>query len=239
MGAAMQMIAVERQRQIAAEGWTPEHDDEHRDGEMLQAGMCYYLHAIGQSASQRDGIPREWPWDRCWWKPKGEAGDMHNRDLERAGALLLAERERLLRADLGFGHVDHKINLIARADLTHVHLELEMNGAAKFQSQAMRRQWRKSEQPRSSRIIFPRGSFPSRENRKAGTAQLPLIPVHLRPRTALDSYHILWEAEWTPTPPRDPYLLRRIGEGDLWLVVAAWDLTEVERGALATRVTPN
>jgi len=39
--------------------------------------------------------------------------------------------------------------------------------------------------------------------------------------------------------PRDPYLLRRLGKGDLWLVVAAWDLTEVERAALQSRVTVN
>lgn len=49
-------------------------------------------------------------------------------------------------------------------------------------------------------------------------------------------YHILWEAEWAPIPPRDPMLLRRIGEADLWVVVAHWDLTEVERAALATRI---
>ena len=32
-------------------------------------------------------------------------------------------------------------------------------------------------------------------------------------------------------------LLRRMGRGDLWLVMAAWDLTEVERAALQARVT--
>jgi hypothetical protein len=31
-------------------------------------------------------------------------------------------------------------------------------------------------------------------------------------------------------------LLRRIGRADLWLVVAGWDLTEVERAALSTRL---
>ncbi len=51
------------------------------------------------------------------------------------------------------------------------------------------------------------------------------------------NYHILWEAEWTKIVPRDPYLLRRIGQADLWLVVAAWNLTEVERAALSTRIT--
>ena len=64
---------------------------------------------------------------------------------------------------------------------------------------------------------------------------MPVIPVHLRPRRGLQNYHVLWEAEWERIPPRDPMLLRRIGRGDMSLVVAAWDLTEVERAALATR----
>jgi hypothetical protein len=36
--------------------------------------------------------------------------------------------------------------------------------------------------------------------------------------------------------PVDPFLLRRIGSADLWLVVASWELTAVEVAALATRV---
>lgn len=52
----------------------------------------------------------------------------------------------------------------------------------------------------------------------------------------MNKYHILWEAEWSPIPPRDPMLLRRIGKADLWVVVAHWDLTEVERAALSTRI---
>ena len=90
----------------------------------------------------------------------------------------------------------------------------------------------------SRRVLeFPSGTFASNNRAVDRRARLPLIPVHLRPRQALDTYHVLWEAEWGPVPPRDPYLLRRIGKADLWLVVAAWDLTEVERAALATRVT--
>lgn len=73
-----------------------------------------------------------------------------------------------------------------------------------------------------------------RQERRAAT---PMIPLKLRPTEALANYHILWEAEWRPVPPKDPYLLRRIGKADLWLVVAAWDLTEVERAAMATRVS--
>jgi hypothetical protein len=69
------------------------------------------------------------------------------------------------------------------------------------------------------------------------TAIVPLIPLAMRPRTGLDNYHILWEAEWSKIVPRDPMLLRRLGKGDLWLVCAAWDLTEVEQAALQARVS--
>jgi hypothetical protein len=67
-------------------------------------------------------------------------------------------------------------------------------------------------------------------------AIVPIIPVHLRPRRGLANYHILWEAEWTKRYPVDPYLLRRFG-GDAWLVVAAWDLTDVERAVMSSRLT--
>jgi hypothetical protein len=66
-------------------------------------------------------------------------------------------------------------------------------------------------------------------------AVVPLIPVHLRPRRGMANYHILWEAEWTKRYPVDPFLLRRFG-GDAWLVVAAWDLTDVERAVMAGRL---
>jgi hypothetical protein len=75
---------------------------------------------------------------------------------------------------------------------------------------------------------------PSRQNQ--WLAAVPPVPLHLRPKRGLANYHILWEAEWERVPPRDPYLLRRIGKSDLWLVVAMWDLTEVERGVLAARL---
>jgi hypothetical protein len=84
------------------------------------------------------------------------------------------------------------------------------------------------------------GSFPlsaERINRwRPAKAIVPLVPIHLRPKRGLANYHILFEAVWEPLPPSDPMLLRRIGKGDLWLVVAAWDLTEIERAALAARI---
>jgi hypothetical protein len=65
-------------------------------------------------------------------------------------------------------------------------------------------------------------------------AVVPLIPVHLRPRKAIEKYHVLWEADWQAYPV-DPYLLRRFGE-DAWLVVAAWDLTPVERAVMSSKL---
>lgn len=88
-------IAAERRRQIEVEGWTPEHDDQHRAGDLACAAGCYALHA-GQSAAGRvaEGYaPVDWLWQAEWWKPKDR-----RRDLIRAAALILAEIELLDRA---------------------------------------------------------------------------------------------------------------------------------------------
>ena len=63
-------------------------------------------------------------------------------------------------------------------------------------------------------------------------AIVPLVPPEVLPRANCDLSKrvILWEADWTAIP-RDPYLLKRIGK-DAWLVVAAWDLTDVEMSVL-------
>ena len=68
-----------------------------------------------------------------------------------------------------------------------------------------------------------------------GLAIVPIVPLHLRPKFNLSNYSILWEADWTAVP-HDPLLLRQL-KGDLWIVLAAWDLTEVERAVLSQRVT--
>jgi len=85
-------------------------------------------------------------------------------------------------------------------------------------------------------VSFQRGSFAFPKTIWNAEAVLPTIPVHLRPKRALANYSVLWEAEWTKVPPVDPFLLRRIGKADLWLVVAAWDLSPVEQAALAGRM---
>lgn len=89
------LIAAERRRQILMEGWTPEHDDEHRFGEMATAAACYAHEAhYPWTESHMKVAPRQWPWARAWWKPTGDPV----RDLVKAGALIAAEIDRLERA---------------------------------------------------------------------------------------------------------------------------------------------
>lgn len=68
-------------------------------------------------------------------------------------------------------------------------------------------------------------------------AMVPHVPPALRPAHSLDGYVTLFEVDrWErdPVPPVDPALLKHIG-GDLYAVLAVWDLTDLERSVLAGR----
>lgn len=98
---AIDDIAAERQRQIEAEGWTPEHDDEHRAGALATAAACYAapetvffgVSRAGPAYQTFTSYEPAWPWADMWWKPS----DNRRRDLVKAGALIVAEIERLDR----------------------------------------------------------------------------------------------------------------------------------------------
>jgi hypothetical protein len=74
----------------------------------------------------------------------------------------------------------------------------------------------------------------------AHSAPVPPIPPQFRPADALSKYVILWEvATWSPVqPPDDPILLKPLG-GDLYAVVAQWDLTPIEQMVLASIMAGN
>lgn len=89
--------------------------------------------------------------------------------------------------------------------------------------------------------VFPRETWDYRVRGKLGLtadysikALVPSIPAHLRPAN-LEKYFILWDAAWTPAPPVDPLLLKRISPA-LFVVVAQWDLTDLERSILEGRI---
>ncbi|HEE0992241.1 TPA: hypothetical protein R6414_003145 [Klebsiella pneumoniae] len=91
VNAAAAAVLAELKRQVAAEGWTPGHDDEYEHGELADAAGCYALSSeLFDCAGEP---PRPWPWPDEWWKPTNR-----RRDLVKAGALILAEIERLDRA---------------------------------------------------------------------------------------------------------------------------------------------
>lgn len=89
--AAARDVLAERQRQVAVEGWTPEHDDQYQNDELSLAAACY---AIASDTALQTSSPNMWPWPEDWWKPTTE-----RRNLVKAGALILAEIERLDRAE--------------------------------------------------------------------------------------------------------------------------------------------
>ncbi|EFN3714793.1 TPA: ead/Ea22-like family protein [Escherichia coli] len=99
-------VIAERQRQMSVEGWTPKHDDKHDNNELAFAASCYAFHSAAASWDFEDDgtpydihpAPKHWPWSPEWWKPKNP-----RRDLVKAGALILAEIERIDRAAAGKG----------------------------------------------------------------------------------------------------------------------------------------
>lgn len=103
---AIEEIAAERKRQIEGEKFDTAHDDKHVQGELARAAACYAMVAgaatailagrgeKGELANYANTSPPKnvWPWARYWWKPRDR-----RRDLIRAGALIVAEIERLDR----------------------------------------------------------------------------------------------------------------------------------------------
>lgn len=124
---------------------------------------------------------------------------------------------------------------LARADATWCWMDGGTDGSAIFTTNERARwSWNKKFAS-NQRFEFAAGSFPFAKGAR-GKALVPQIPLPIRPKRALQNYHILFEAEWAPVPPVDPLLLRRVGKSDLWVVLAAWELTAVEQAALAARL---
>ncbi|MCJ2085821.1 hypothetical protein MKK88_07420 [Methylobacterium sp. E-005] len=99
-------VLAERRRQVEAEAFTRLHDEQHNDGGEICRAACSYAYEAGRTRQQRSdcegSAPPMWPWDLSWWKPTTP-----RRDLVKAGALVLAEIERLDRASLATGGARH------------------------------------------------------------------------------------------------------------------------------------
>lgn len=111
MSKAAEDVLAERTRQIAVEGFNPKHDDDHIDGSLAMAAACYaapHRIYIKQDYADRVSFTDPWPWEQYADKrpyegnmvrSNGVKGEKHRRKLlVKAGALILAEIERIDRA---------------------------------------------------------------------------------------------------------------------------------------------
>lgn len=110
MPTGAERISAERDRQILSENFDAAHDDQYARGELLKAADHYVIYAERQISRYDDlpidtGMPGSvpwsdggsyygWPWPDDWWRPS----DDPIRNLEKAGALIAAEIDRLQRA---------------------------------------------------------------------------------------------------------------------------------------------
>ena len=154
----------------------------------------------------------------------------------REGKLLLRLTETITAG--GVNEKGEPRLAFGRADERVITYQYEENGSVTFGPGF----WNISAADRVHR--FPAGTLPTWEyaTRPASwrgqglQAIMPVIPPRLRPVHSLTGYHVLWEAVWARAPraPRDPALLKHIG-GDLYAVLAVWDLTDLERAVLEMR----
>ena len=111
MKTALKMIEEERKRQIEKEGWTSEHDDKHTD-QSLALAAALYASPTDELMIVRESGPMIDPWP--WWgindlSDRGKPIPVHAWDkrkqhsrlrrLQIAGALIVAEIERLQRLE--------------------------------------------------------------------------------------------------------------------------------------------
>ena len=136
-------IAAERRRQVLEECWDEAHDDAHTDESLAWAAVCY---AAPREVYTVDGggpcitFSDPWPesWD-CKWDKRHPMRDpaqalteqiwrkQRIRELEKAGALIAAEIDRIMRTDPRCSHVNDEG---ARCTLYKNHPDVEHSTAS-------------------------------------------------------------------------------------------------------------
>lgn len=176
-----------------------------------------------------------------------ELDEVRRRQLEQDRAIAQAYKalsvgRQLIRLEstvlaAGFDS-EHRPHLaVCRADADECWMRRTQGGELTFMaSEDAHRSWdRRVKAGKRLRLTAP--SYEGKDWAITAIATAPNIPPEFRPVHHLRNYHLLWEAAWRHVrssrhhAPRDPALLKHLG-GDLWAVLAIWDLTEVERAAL-------
>ncbi len=129
---------------------------------------------------------------------------------------------------------------ICRADIKRCYFRRDRLGSGVFSANE---KYYDSNTPPRFDVDLPSKTFPDWKtdgdgrilNRVMETS-VPIVPAHLLPKGKLDNYFILFEVEqWDEVPEaKDPFLLRRIN-ANAFLVLAEWDLTDVEMAVIRGR----
>lgn len=93
--AAMELICNERLRQIKT-GRTPERDALYHMGELSRAAASYAAPKGFRRTQADDVTPMIWPWHPSTFKAEPQTTEGRLRELAKAGALILADMERLI-----------------------------------------------------------------------------------------------------------------------------------------------
>lgn len=93
MSEGAKRITAERNRQCQAEGYDAANDDNYTNDELVKAARAYLsAPEYDPSSPLYPEMPAPWPWPAMSFKPSTRI-----RNLEKAGALIAAEIDRLLR----------------------------------------------------------------------------------------------------------------------------------------------
>lgn len=91
---ALEMVKGERSRQVYT-GRTPERDALYHQAELSRAAAAYAT-PQGYRNHSGDGVPKMYPWHPSTFKPEPQTYDGRLIELAKAGALILAEMERII-----------------------------------------------------------------------------------------------------------------------------------------------
>lgn len=161
----------------------------------------------------------------------------------RIGYEALADGIPLIRltqafAEAGWDEAGNPRLAIARSDRRRVRYRVEWQNARRVLSFDASSGWGARGGPTLQRSV-PLSVMPPRPANAPNSPNLgaivPMIPADVRPGGRAKNWFTLFEAMWEPVPPVDPILLQHLG-GDLYAVLAEWDLTELERAIIAGRL---
>src|SRR6185369_3589501 len=99
-------ISDERARHLSI-GWSASHDEGHDEAQLAIAAACYAAPVRIYTRGRRRGFRDAWPWEEeadkrpydVDGKPRAPTARERVRLLEKAGALIAAEIDRLIREE--------------------------------------------------------------------------------------------------------------------------------------------